>query len=43
VPEYLDAAEAPETEFAGLTRQVNRTFGRRFQLIAFQWLPRQAV
>jgi hypothetical protein len=43
VPEYLDAAEAAETEFAGLTRPVNRTFGRRFQIIAFQWLPRQAV
>ena len=43
VPEYLDPTDAAEMEFAALTRPVNRTFGRRFQLIAFQWLPRQAV
>jgi hypothetical protein len=43
VPEYLDPADAAETEAASLTREVNRAFGRRFQLIAFQWLPRLAV
>jgi hypothetical protein len=43
MPEYLDPADAAETEHAKLTGNVNRTFGRRFQLISFQWLPRDAV
>jgi hypothetical protein len=43
LPEYLDPADAAETEHAKLTREINQTFGRRFHLIAFQWLPREAV
>lgn len=38
VPEYLDAADKPEIAAADLTSPVNRTFGRRFQLVSFRWL-----
>lgn len=43
VPEYLDTTDAAETEAVALTREVNKSFGRRFQMVSFQWLPRQAV
>jgi hypothetical protein len=43
MPEYLDPTDSAETGFAGLTEKVNRAFGRRFQFISFQWLPRTAV
>jgi hypothetical protein len=43
VPEYLDTTDTAETEFVALKSEVNRSFGRRFQVIAFQWLPRDAV
>jgi hypothetical protein len=43
VPDYLDPSDKSETEFASLTSKVNQSFGRRFQIIAFQWLPREAV
>jgi hypothetical protein len=43
LPQYLDTADSAETEFASLTSKVNQTFGRRFQIITFQWLPREAV
>jgi hypothetical protein len=43
MPDYLDPADPAETEHAELTKKVNQTFGRRFQIISFQWLPREAV
>lgn len=43
VPDYLDPADSSEIEFANLTNKVNQTFGRRFQIITFQWLPRKSV
>jgi hypothetical protein len=43
LPEYLDPADLAETEHAKLTSRINQAFGRRFNLIAFQWLPRDAV
>jgi hypothetical protein len=43
VPDYLDPADSSEIEHANLTSNVNRNFGRRFQIITFQWLPREAV
>ncbi len=43
MPDYLDAADAAETEAVALTSEANKRFGRRFEIISFQWLPRQAV
>jgi hypothetical protein len=43
VAAYVDPLDAAEVSFASLTRPLNRVFGRRFQIISFQWLPRNAV
>jgi hypothetical protein len=43
LPEYLDTVDLAETELSKLTSKINQTFGRRFHLISFQWLPREAV
>jgi len=43
LPDYLDPTDPVETEHAELTSKVNQTFGRRFQIITFQWLPGEAV
>jgi Tfp pilus assembly protein PilX len=43
VASYVDPLDAAEIPFASLTRPLNRVFGRRFQIISFQWLPRSAV
>lgn len=37
-PEFVDPADAPETELAELTRVSNKRFGRRFILESFRWL-----
>lgn len=38
VPDYLDPADAPETREEDLTAEINRRFGRRFELVDFRWL-----
>lgn len=43
VASYVDPVDAAEVPFASLTRPINRLFGRRFQILSFQWLPRGAV
>lgn len=43
VASYVDPTDAAELPFASLTRPINRLFGRRFQIVSFQWLPRGAV
>ena len=43
VPEYLDAADAPEVLPADLTSEVNRSGGRRFKVISFRWLTRADI
>lgn len=43
VASYVDSADAAELPFASLTRPINRLFGRRFQILSFQWLPRASV
>jgi hypothetical protein len=42
-PEYLDGLDEAETPRADLKRPLNRIFGRRLEIITFQWLPRSAV
>lgn len=37
-PEWIDPADAAVTRPEGLTRPVNRTFGRRFEVVGFRWL-----
>jgi hypothetical protein len=43
MPEYLDPLDVADTARADLKRPLNKTFGRRLNLISFQWLPRGAV
>lgn len=43
LPEYVDPTEAAETAADALQRPVNQRFGRRFTLVSFQWLPREAI
>jgi hypothetical protein len=43
LPDFLDPADAAETPRAELTKPANRKFGRRLELVSFQWLARQAV
>jgi hypothetical protein len=43
IASYVDSADAAELPFASLTRPINRLFGRRFQILSFQWLPRASV
>jgi Tfp pilus assembly protein PilV len=37
-PEFVDAADTPETPIASLTANANRKFGRRFNVVSFRWL-----
>lgn len=43
LPEYLDPSETADTQATALKVPVNQRFGRRFALVGFQWLPRDAV
>jgi hypothetical protein len=43
VPEYLDAADAPEVLPADLTSAVNRAGGRKYKVISFRWLTRADI
>ncbi len=44
VPDYLDAkADLPEVIATSLSSPVNRSFGRRFNLVSFRWLPAEEI
>lgn len=43
LPEFVDPVDAPETEIDALTSSVNRTFGRRFEILSFRWLSDKEV
>ena len=42
-PEYLDSEDLPETAFDELTRDANRSFGRRLKVKAFRWLSESEI
>ncbi len=42
-PDYLDAIDTPETAAANLVSAINRTFGRRFEIVSFRWLSRDEI
>jgi hypothetical protein len=43
VPEFVDAADAPEIAIDSLTKEVNQRFGRRFVVTGFRWLSPEEV
>ena len=43
VPEFVDPADAPATPEADLTRPMNRSFGRRFQIVSVRWLNPEEI
>lgn len=43
MPEYVDPSEKPEISFANLSKDVNKEFGRRFQLVSFRWLTASEI
>jgi hypothetical protein len=43
VRSYLDPADAAEVLPTGLTKSVNRNFGRQFKIISFRWLNGQEI
>lgn len=38
VPDYLDPTDSPEVEPSALMSEVNKNFGRKFEMISFRWL-----
>jgi len=38
LPDYIDGDDKPETKFDALASNVNKTFGRQLQIVAFRWL-----
>ena len=43
VPDWLDPRDKPETEFANLKSEVNKSFGRRFELVSVKEIPAAKV
>jgi Tfp pilus assembly protein PilX len=43
MPEYVDHGDKPDTSFANLTSEVNKEFGRRFQIVSFRWLATSEI
>ena len=41
-PEYVDPTDPPEARGASLST-INRTYGRRFQIISFRWLSPEEI
>ena len=42
-PEFIDSRDAPTTAAADLQSQLNRTFGRRFEVVSFRWLNPEEI
>ncbi|BCU78027.1 hypothetical protein [Luteolibacter sp. LG18] len=43
MPSYVDPKDAPEILPASTTAAVNKTFGRRFEIVSFRWLEPKEV
>jgi hypothetical protein len=43
LPEYLDATDEPQVRQADLQSAVNRSFGRKFEIIGFRWLSQTEI
>ncbi|MCW1923166.1 hypothetical protein OKA05_11430 [Luteolibacter arcticus] len=43
VPEYLDNTDLPEVAAGSLRSNVNRSFGRRFDVTSFRWLSGEEI
>ncbi len=43
VPEYLDNADAPHVKQANLVSSVNKTFGRKLNIVSFRWLNENEI
>ncbi len=43
LPEFVDAADAPETAIKDLTSPSNSRFGRRFHIVSFRWLAKEEI
>ena len=43
MPEYVDSADLAEVRPVDLKSAMNRTFGRRFEIISFRWLSPNEV
>ena len=41
-PEFIDATDAPETPYASI-HPLNKSFGRRFDIVSFRWLSSAEV
>ena len=42
-PEFIDSRDAPDTIAAGLQSQLNRRYGRRFEVVSFRWLNPEEI
>jgi hypothetical protein len=40
---FVDSSDLPQTLLAGLKNNVNKVFGRRFEMVSFRWLDNKEV
>lgn len=42
-PEFIDPEDAPETILTDLQQGANKTFGRKFKIVSFQWVSEKSL
>ncbi|MEY3896382.1 MAG: hypothetical protein RLZZ214_1902, partial [Verrucomicrobiota bacterium] len=42
-PEFVDPTDPPETAINSLTKDANKSFGRRFDIVSFRWLSEKEI
>ena len=42
-PDYVDSRDVASTPPASLTQEINKTLGRRFEIVSFRWLSSQEL
>lgn len=42
-PEFIDSRDAPDTIAAGLQSEINRRYGRGFEVVSFRWLNPEEI